>query len=67
MFPERVWQTVETRRCPRGRGAMCSEGEARRRNEKCSRGRGAMLNVRAREVLCIARAYQIIDVGCPVF
>ena len=61
--------------CLRGRGAMCSEGEARRRsegqarrrNEGCLRGRGAMLNVRAREVLCIARAYQIIDVGCPVF
>ena len=45
----------------------CSEGQARRRNEECSRGRGAMLNVRAREVLCIARAYQIMDVGCPVF
>ena len=53
--------------CSRGRGAMCSEGEVRRRNEECSRGRGAMLNVRAHEVLCIARAYQIMDVGCPVF
>lgn len=66
MFPERVWQTVETKSVCAG-VAMCSEGEARRRNEECSRGRGAMLNVRAREVLCIARAYQIMDVGCPVF